>query len=1013
MAIERGKRNVLTSSTATISRMGVVSPTIPDVSGLTDMVSKSIANIAETQAKAIDSEYITNFDINTTRFVSDKTNSILNSTEEPDIEKYQKELESYYSAIEKDAPQRLKNQIQQKFYNLYLNGLEHVKGHANKVKYNKAAETFDVWKLTTMDYITNEVNNIIKTQDKSQWFDSLDKLFAKDTTPELFKGNALYENVVALSGGKLNKANTEVINREFMAEAESIRVNSILKMMALSDPDNFEELGKQFLLEYKNDQNNRRAINYEVYGGLSNQVVDKVVSIGRSELTTLVNLNKDATANAIAADKIASAKLYNQVNNDLKNLTNSFVLLNDDNELMSAEEISATYGFSPEKSVKVEMLNASKLKVVEMLREAKTSDKPLYQLLENSSYADAVSDMGGQDEIIRQYYEVDLGLSDDIETYQSDINDVNLQTMLTEVYKNQVAPPGYIAFLNTSTNEPFLKESTIPDIATALFNSYRTWNVATDGGTVEIKNLPANVSRMMKDIHVQQELGNDFTQIAANLKKNADMTGSEKSSLTRKTNSYLEQNPIDVGNMIYEIYQAQSENYKKLILGDREVIGNEDSTVDGYAPMLPNSWFQTWAGIPLGDAPGVGVGFDPLTLINKGLNKLAAAQYGDEFEDVFRKYHDRAFRNSVSFGDTDEALEKKSYAAGFEAMKQMSADGYGYSSFMSPDGEGSFQKYALESVTSMDERNLRNTAAGYILGQIMQYENAGQTDKLIDYGFVDFDGNYLRPTDKEVLEMLEEGKFYFTWNEVEPVSENGEPKASNVRFNLFYNNYEDLKGRPANITSTPQFQFEQTDYFNPNYYTNDIDLNSIKGELINDATNLLPEDATIRRFITEKSTSALTLLWDFATKIKPGDRKNVFDKKMVNEIAQLETDYNFKKGKKLRDMFSNLAYETDGDKLNLFDNYYRNVNIANNGNVAPIPFDVDKAQKIINEVDTTFETLDGFTKTIISEVLYSNKINKTELFNAIKKRNYKKIIKLVGQQQGELIQGMLYSPSDN
>lgn len=1013
MAIERGKRNVLTSSTATISRMGVVSPTIPDVSGLTDMVSKSIANIAETQAKAIDSEYITNFDINTTRFVSDKTNSILNSTEEPDIERYQKELESYYSAIEKDAPQRLKNQIQQKFYNLYLNGLDHVKGHANKVKYNKAAETFELWKLNTMDYISNEVNNIIKTQDKSIWFDSLNQLFAKDGTADLFKGNALHENVVALSGNKLNKADTEIANKEFMAEVESIRVNSILKMMAMSDPDNFEELGKQFLLEYKNNENNRRAIKYEVYGGLSNQVVDKVVSVGRSELTTLVNLNKDATANAIAADKIASAKLYNQVNNDLKNLTNSFVLLNDDNELMSAEEISATYGFSPEKSVKVEMLNASKLKVVEMLREAKTSDKPLYQLLENSSYADAVSDMGGQDEIIRQYYEVDLGLSDDIETYQSDINDVNLQTMLTEVYKNQVAPPGYIAFLNTSTNEPFLKESTIPDIATALFNSYRTWNVATDGGTVEIKNLPANVSRIMKDVQVQQELGNDFTQIAANLKKNADMTGSEKSSLTRKTNSYLEQNPIDVGNMIYEIYQAQSENYKKLILGDREVIGNEDSTVDGYAPMLPNSWFQTWAGIPLGDAPGVGVGFDPLTLINKGLNKLAAAQYGDEFEDVFRKYHDRAFRNSVSFGDTDEALEKKSYAAGFEAMKQMSADGYGYSSFMSPDGEGSFQKYALESVTSMDERNLRNTAAGYILGQIMQYENAGQTDKLIDYGFVDFDGNYLRPTDKEVLEMLEEGKFYFTWNEVEPVSENGEPKASNVRFNLFYNNYEDLKGRPANITSTPQFQFEQTDYFNPNYYTNDIDLNSIKGELINDAANLLPEDATIRRFITEKSTSALTLLWDFATKIKPGDRKNVFDKKMVNEIAQLETDYNFKKGKQLRDMFSNLAYETDGDKLNLFDNYYRNVNIANNGNVAPIPFDVDKAQKIINEVDTTFETLDGFTKTIISEVLYSNKIDKTELFNAIKKRNYKKIIKLVGQQQGELIQGMLYSPSDN
>ena len=110
-------------------------------------------------------------------------------------------------------------------------------------------------------------------------------------------------------------------------------------------------------------------------------------------------------------------------------------------------------------------------------------------------------------------------------------------------------------------------------------------------------------------------------------------------------------------------------------------------------------------------------------------------------------------------------------------------------------------------------------------------------------------------------------------------------------------------------------------------------------------------------------------------------------------------------------MFSYYPYETTGDKLNLFDNYYRNVNIATSGNVAPIPFDVDKATAIIEEIDNTFVDLKGFEKTIIGEVLYTNpEIDKSQLFKAIKNRNYKKITKLIGEKKGELIKGMLYTP---
>lgn len=1010
MPIERGKRNVLTSSTSTISRMGVVSPSIPQVGEFANMVSKSISNIAEIQAKAIDSEYLTNFDINTTRFVSEKTNAILNSQEEPDVAKYQAEMESYFAGIEKDAPQRLKNQIQQKFYNQYLNGVEHIKNHANNVKYNKAEENYNLWKSSTFDYLSNEVNNIIKTRDKSEWFDTLEKLFSKDVTPDLFKGSALYGNIIGLSKGKLNEGDGEKENKQFLADVESFRVNSILKMLALSDPDNFEEIGSRFLFEYKTNTNNRRAVDYDVYGDLSEVVVDTVVTNAKNELATLVNLNKDSQASAIAANKIQLGKLYNKTSGDLKNMTNSFVLLNSDNELMNAEEISSVYGFSSEKSIKLEELNKAKLDIIGMLREAKTTDLPLANLLDNSSYEDSIKLMGGKDEVIRQYFEIDLGLPDDIETYQSDINDINLQTTLNEVYKNQVAPPGYIAFLESRTNEPFIKESKLSDVKDALFSSYRTWNVATDGGTVEISNIPAEINSMMQDIKIQSDRGLSFDKIAANIQQEFQLTPVEKTQKTKKTNSYLEQNPIDVGDVIYNYYQSQSDNFHKAVLENRELLGTEKFPVDGFAPMLGESWYQIFGNVFF-EGIGTGVGFDPLTLVHKGLNVIKSASIADEFEDDFRKYYETAFRNSVSFNDDDSSLAMKSEAAAFEAMNAMAADGYGFTKFMSPDGEISLQKYSIENVTSMDSRHLQNTAAGYILGQIIQYENAGEIEQLKNYGFVDFDGEYVRPTSEEVIEMLQDGKFYFTWNGVQPQSVNGQTKASNVRYDLFYNNYEDLQGRSSNITSDPQFQFNNSDYFNPNYYSSDIDIDSVKEQMINDAVNLLPEDATIRRYITEKSTAIVANVWDIATKLLPDERKNVFDKNVVNTIAQLEADLDFKAGKELRNMFSYYPYETTGDKLNLFDNYYRNVNIATSGNVAPIPFDVDKATAIIEEIDNTFVDLKGFEKTIIGEVLYTNpEIDKSQLFKAIKNRNYKKITKLIGEKKGELIKGMLYTP---
>jgi len=1005
--LKRGQRNVLTSSTATISRMGVVSPTIPQISEYTNMISKQLSNLAEVQAKSIDADYLTNYDINTTKFITEKTNAILNSQDEPDLVKFQTELESYYSAIEKDSPQRLKSQIQQTFFNKYLNSIEHVKNHANNVKFNKSGENFELSKANVFDYLGFEIDNIIKTQDQNMWMGSLEKLFSKDATPELFKLASLYDNHVNLSMGKLNDSNKDAMHKSIMVDAESLRLKGVLKMLALSNPDNFEEIGSQYLLEYKLNKNDRRAVNYDIFGEISDTVVDGVINNAKNELSTLVNLNKDAQASKIAADKLALLQNYNTFTTSIKDLTNGFVMMNNDNKPITEIDLSVM-GFSDSQAIKLVELNNAKMQVVDLLREARTTDIPLAQLLENSTYEQSISLLGGKDAIIKQYYETELGLKDDISTYQSDMNDLNLQNMLQQINKNQVAPPGYVAFLNSATNTPFLKEATFVEVKDAIMSAFPTWNVATDGGSIDIKNIPADVNKIMKEVLSMQEDGFTYDQIANNIQKDLNLSGTEKAQKTKKTDRYLEEYPIDVGNVIYQAYQSYSDNYKRVDLNGKTILGTEENIVEGFSPMLPKSWWNDLNDM-LFEIPGSGTGFDPITLINKGLNKLKAATYGDDFEDEFMKHYENIFRNSVSFNDDQAALEKKSQAAGYEAMKVMAGMGYGYSEYMSPDGEGSFQKYSLESVFGGDNRHLQDYGAGFILGQIIEYEKAGQTQELINMGFVDYDGNYIRPTAQQVLEMLDDGKFYFTWDGEEPGKVGG--KANNVRYDLFYNNYEDLQGRASVLTSKPIFQFDPNNKFNPNYYTSDINIDKLKYSLANDATKLLPDNSPVREFVTKYQSLGTAYVWDFITKIAPGERKNIFDEKMVNDIAILEQDLKFKTGKVLREMFSNAPYKTLGDKLVSFDNYFRNVNIATSGNPAPVPFDTDKATTIINEVDSVFEDLGGFEKTIISEVLYSMPdINKNDLFKAIKKRDFKKINKLIGMDKGTLIEGMLYTP---
>jgi uncharacterized protein YktA (UPF0223 family) len=556
-------------------------------------------------------------------------------------------------------------------------------------------------------------------------------------------------------------------------------------------------------------------------------------------------------------------------------------------------------------------------------------------------------------------------------------------------------------------SESYVKENSLQTISDSMFYTYRVWRELTNNGEIPITNMPATVSKTFNEIKQKYDKGLDFNSIAQSIKRDAELTPAEKAQETNKANRYLDQNPVDVGDAVYDLHSQTNPTYKDIVLNNLDIKGGEQYlSTKGFSPMFPKSWYQKFIAEPLGKVPFMQ--FGPQSYIEAGFNKIAAVSLDPSVEKEFRKYHKVAFENAVYYGDSEEDLEQKSKAAQYTALEKMQNDGYSLTLFMGPDDEYSFKKYGVEGIFQGSARDLKNTIAGYALSQIVKYEEAGQTDLLASYGFVDEDGNYKRPTLKQMSKLTEKGNFYLEWDG-NPVMD-----ASEVRYNLVYQNYQDLERRPSDITSNPVFQFNPDDKFEPNKYTNIIDMEKVKESAANKMTGK-PADAEEQAELIQrmedgdfykgsfdlsvggkKVNQFIIDTYDFINKIIPGERRNIFDRKFIEKISEYENNIMEEKAKAYRDTYKGFSYETDADKINLFRLMHYN---ATN---SLTEFDTDKAMKVMENVsqDRQIQMYPGYLQALISESIFATKgINEKDFIKAIKNKNFKKIKKLVGDER--------------
>ena len=117
--IKRTRRMNTVSPSATASRMGVVDVYTPNLSQTFNVVADTMNTLAENQIKILDAKWQNNFETETTKYLNNKLNTILQSGEKPDLEKFQEEADGYINGVLANVPERLSIGAES-YFNIYI-----------------------------------------------------------------------------------------------------------------------------------------------------------------------------------------------------------------------------------------------------------------------------------------------------------------------------------------------------------------------------------------------------------------------------------------------------------------------------------------------------------------------------------------------------------------------------------------------------------------------------------------------------------------------------------------------------------------------------------------------------------------------------------------------------------------------------------------------------------------------------------------------------------------------------
>ena len=282
MALKRGESLSRGSRYTKIqNQFGVVRTATPDIGSAITSFTDTFDKITLQQARFMDEEWKSSFNVGLDRFITEETNKELQS-ENPDFQKLQNKITSYKATMLSKAPKRFFNYIENKVDQVAINSLDKVVQQSNAIKearlaeslnedyssilrlafdYKEQADSLDYRQIgfdtmSRSQYIDMKfgtlTNNISEISTKYQVLKELDPLKYSDATEKQFfdklwfdletvrlsgKADAIYANVDFTSAESILTADAEASN--FLDQYEG---DSSLRLSKFFEPEDIEKL---------------------------------------------------------------------------------------------------------------------------------------------------------------------------------------------------------------------------------------------------------------------------------------------------------------------------------------------------------------------------------------------------------------------------------------------------------------------------------------------------------------------------------------------------------------------------------------------------------------------------------------------------------------------------------------------------------------------------------------------------------------------------------------------------
>lgn len=560
--IKTTRRTELVSPSGTASRMGVVDVYSPNISNMFGAVSDTINTLAENQVKILDAKWQNNFETETTKYLNNKVNGILQSGEKPDLQKFQEETDGYINGVLAGVPERLSINAESYYNQKNLNAFETLRKQANIIEYTELNDSYqNNLESTLADVDTFLENNSITTQGPQESIDAIDQFFATEVTKFLGSHNEKYEALIVASNFKLNKSTQKQAEEALMVSLEQKRVNAIVKSFYQNiDVNNAEQVAEAdtqaqlFLRNYSLNEGGVRGVNYEVFEDetgrkIGQEIIDGVVKNGINTYNTTKSLNdfniKIAERKRMAEDQIQVNSLLENIGDittAVSNENNLFTNLENGEERPSTlDEVRTALNNKNIKATDTEIISIfeSNIAAFELRNSIAIGDdnfslKEVLTTKENKKHLDTLG-LSVEDVVKDQMGNLgnSMGIEDSLVGYQSigpdKIGEANVIYSIAR--SNQVMPYG-MEQLFKQVNVGRLIDLVDQKDNEAIVNMFDVvlpqWAALTDNGIVEFDNLSKEVSDLFSFFNAQKQyseplqIAKDYIKIQEN-KANQDI----------------------------------------------------------------------------------------------------------------------------------------------------------------------------------------------------------------------------------------------------------------------------------------------------------------------------------------------------------------------------------------------------------------------------------------------------------------------------------------------------------